>query len=96
VPKHPAEGLEDAALEVLIVLLVEDLEEVVDAKRHSDHLLRVAPEVGREPVVLGVVRHHRRQAKLTQQVHPLEEILALEKMIVLAIDFLRPWRARGT
>ena len=39
--------LRDAALEVLVVFLVEDLEQVVDAHRHSDHLFCVSAKIGR-------------------------------------------------
>ena len=55
VAEEAPEGLEDPALQFLVVLLVEDLQEVVDPHGDADHLLGVAPEVGGQPVILRVV-----------------------------------------
>ena len=79
VAEQPAEGLQDAALEVLVVLLVEDLEEVVDAHGDADHLLRVAAEVGGQPVVLRIVGDEDGEADVAEQVHARKEIPGIER-----------------
>ena len=74
VAEEAAERLEDAALEVLVVLLVEDLEEVVDTHRHADHLLRVAAEIGAEPVVLGIIRDEHRETDVAEDIDAGKEV----------------------
>ena len=76
--EHAAHRLENAALEVLVVFLVEDLEEVVDAHGHADHLLRIAAEVGDQPVELGIVRDERREADVPEHVDAGEEVIGVK------------------
>ena len=73
--EEPAEALEDSALQVRVILLLENLPQRRHAHDDADHLLRVPEEIRGESVILAVVRDEHVLAQRAEDVHAVEKIL---------------------
>ena len=76
--EQPPEGLEDAAGQLQVVVLVEQVDEARDAHHDADALGRSRLQVGGEPVVLEVVGDQHRHAAGGEQVGAGEEVAPVD------------------
>src|SRR6266550_4450516 len=74
-----SEGFQDAAVQILVILFVKDVEEVVNAQHYSNDLFGITSKIGHQPVVLQVVGNEDVHAKNSKRIDPCQEIRIIDR-----------------